>query len=452
METIAGLATGNTTAGISIIRVSGDKSLEIAKKLIHKELPWEPRQLYLTDVTDGNISDKSLVVYYKAPCSFTGEDVVEFQIHGGMALANAILTALLDRGARMCLPGEFSKRAFLNGRASLDALEGTVDIINAQSEAELKAGYNLLIGTLKNKTDAIQSKLTDTLAAIDVALDYPEEDIEYETTEHITNQIVEVQNEIQALVDSSKTGLLISNGINVAIVGKPNVGKSSLLNGLLSYERAIVTDVAGTTRDTLQETYVYEGIKVNLIDTAGIHESQDKVERIGIERSVQALNEAHLILLVIDSSRELNDEDYNIIDLCTKQTKQIIVAINKSDISKDTSKYVDKIKTLLPSAIILVTSAQDNDSIISIKKTIKSLCVNDDFNSNSLFITNTRHLTCLKSANQKLSEALAVIHDVSLDLVSIYLKDSWQDLGEITGKVITEEVLDTIFSKFCLGK
>ncbi len=452
METIAGLATGNTTAGISIIRVSGDNALNISKKLIPKNLEWTPRHMYLTDITNGVVADKGMVVYYKAPISFTGEDIVEFHLHGGMALANAILTSLLENGARLSEAGEFSKRAFLNGKTSLDSLEGTVDIINAQSEAELKAGYNLLIGTLRQKTEAIQSELTDILASIDVALDYPEEDIEYETTKQLTNKIMNVSNNIESLIKSSKTGLMITNGINVAIVGKPNVGKSSLLNALLSYERAIVTDIAGTTRDTLRETYVYDGIKVNLIDTAGIHESNDKVEQIGVKKSVEALDEAHIILLVVDTSRAFEAEDYNIIKMCASKQKPIIVALNKSDIDTFTKEHMKNIQELLPTAHILHTSVLDNESIVSLKKTIKSLSVNDDFNSNALFITNTRHLACLKSAFSKLQEALNAIDKVSLDCVSVHLKEAWENMGEITGKVITEEVIDAIFSKFCLGK
>ena len=449
MDTIVALATGNTTAGISIIRVSGDKALDISKKLIAKDRDFEPRHMYLCDITDGNIHDKGLVVYFKAPASFTGEDVVEFHLHGGMALSHAVLEALIQSGARLAEAGEFSKRAFLNGKTSLDALEGTVDLINAQSEAELKAGYNLLIGTLKDKTENIQSKLTDILAEIDVALDYPEEDIEYETTESIKNKITSVANDISKLIDTNKTGSIISSGINVAIVGKPNVGKSSLLNGLLAYDRAIVTDIAGTTRDILRESYVFEGVKVNLTDTAGIHESNDKVEKIGIERSIRAINEAHLILLVLDSSKALDAEDEQIINICAKESKPIIVAINKSDIKQ--INMINTVKSNLPNAHIIETSAHDQSALNNLKKLIKSLCVND-FDSNALFITNTRHLACLKSALDKLNEALANIDKVSLDCISVHLKDAWNNMGEITGKVITEEVLDTIFSKFCLGK
>ena len=449
MDTIVALATGNTTAGISIIRVSGDNALNISKKLIEKDNDFKPRYMYLCDITDGNIHDKCLVVYFKAPASFTGEDVVEFHLHGGLALTHAILNALINNGARLAEAGEFSKRAFLNGKTSLDALEGTVDLINAQSEAELKAGYNLLIGTLKDRTENIQSRLTDILAEIDVALDYPEEDIEYETTESIKNKITLVSNDISKLINTNKTGSIISSGINVAIVGKPNVGKSSLLNGLLSYDRAIVTDIAGTTRDVLRESYVFDGVRVNLTDTAGIHESNDTVEKIGIERSIRAINEAHLILIVLDSSKALDAEDEQIINICAKESKPIIVAINKSDIKQVDMNH--SIKSKLPNAHIVETSAHDQIALNNLKKLIKSLCIND-FDSNALFITNTRHLACLKSALDKLNEALENIDYVSLDCISVHLKDAWNNMGEITGKIITEEVLDTIFSKFCLGK
>ena len=449
MDTIVALATGNTTAGISIIRVSGENALDISKKLLTKDKVFVPRYMYLCEVTAGNIHDKGLVVYFKAPNSFTGEDVVEFHLHGGMALSHAVLEALIMSGARLAEAGEFSKRAFLNGKTSLDSLEGTIDLINAQSEAELKAGYNLLIGTLKDKTENIQSALTDILAEIDVALDYPDEDIEYETTESIKNKISLVAKDISALIDTSKTGSIISSGINVAIVGKPNVGKSSLLNGLLAYDRAIVTDIAGTTRDILRESYVFDSIRVNLTDTAGIHDSNDTVEKIGIERSIRAINEAHLLLLVLDSATPLDAEDERIISICAKESKPIIVALNKSDIKQ--FDMFDKISSLLPTAHIIETSAHDQTALNDLKRLIKSLCVND-FDANALFITNTRHLAFLQSALHKLALALDNIDIVSLDCISVHLKDAWNNMGEITGKVITEEVLDAIFSKFCLGK
>lgn len=455
ISTIVAIATGTVNAGISIIRLSGPKSLSIANKLTPKlDLNTvEPRKMYLTTVTYEDISDIGLVVYMKAPNTFTGEEVVEFHLHGGQVLANHIVTGLVENGATIAMPGEFSRRAFMNGKLSLDSAEGVIDMINANSKAEISAGYNLLSGSLKKTSDEIQAKLTDLIAEIEVALDYPEQDIEYATEEKLKQGVLNIQDKLTKLISSYKTGQIIKNGINVAIVGKPNVGKSSLLNSLLNYERAIVTEIAGTTRDTLEESYEYNGIRVNVVDTAGIRESEDSVEKIGIERSKSSINQAHVVMLVVDSKFELDRLDHTIIDLILKSEKPVIVVINKIDVSYSMAdKLKEEILNLIPNCNIILSSTLNKIGIEEIKQTIYSLSVTNDFNQNALFITNTRHLTALKDAYNSLESANTCIGTTSLDCVMLDIRDAWNSIALITGKSITEEVLDSIFSKFCLGK
>lgn len=455
ISTIVAIATGTVNAGISIIRLSGPKSLSIANKLTPKlDLNTvEPRKMYLTTITYEDISDIGLVVYMKAPNTFTGEEVVEFHLHGGQVLANHIVTGLVENGATIAMPGEFSRRAFMNGKLSLDSAEGVIDMINANSKAEISAGYNLLSGSLKKTSDEIQTQLTDLIAEIEVALDYPEQDIEYATEEKLKQGVLNIQDKLTKLISSYKTGQIIKNGINVAIVGKPNVGKSSLLNALLNYERAIVTEIAGTTRDTLEESYEYNGIRVNVVDTAGIRESEDSVEKIGIERSKSSINQAHVVMFVIDSKFELDRLDHTIIDLILKSEKPVIVVINKIDVSYSMAdKLKEEISSLIPDCNIVMSSTLNKIGIEEIKQTIYSLSVTNDFNQNALFITNTRHLTALKDAYNSLESANTCIGTTSLDCVMLDIRDAWNSIALITGKSITEEVLDSIFSKFCLGK
>lgn len=442
-KTIACISTPLGTGAISIIRVSGEKCLEIAKKVFfckNKEI-IQPRVLNLGDFIYGDIKDKCLMAFFKSPLSYTGEDMVEFQCHGGEFLAENILNSLLENGAVLAENGEFSKRAFLNGKLTLDKAEGIIDVINATSEAELKAGYKLLKGELKNKVIELQNKLTTSLAELEVTLDYPEYDDEKFAIIKVQKELKGVLTEVQNLLATVKTGKVIKNGINIAIVGKPNVGKSSLLNALIGEERAIVTSIAGTTRDTITETINFNGMKLNFVDTAGIRESEDFVERIGIERSRQSIKEADLVLVVLDNSEKLEKEDNSLLDLTSKLNR--ILVLNKSDLGKILAFGKEKVVNI---------SAIKKQNIEKIKQVIFDSVIDKKMDTSGLVLTNLRQINNLKNAKIAIEIAIEKCEFESADIVAFLLKNVWDEFGKITGETEVEAVIDEIFSKFCLGK
>ncbi len=443
-DTIVALATPLGNGGISIVRISGEKSFEIATSIFSaKDFDNQnvtPRKLYLGKIKDNSFKENCLAVYFKTPFSYTGEDVVEFQCHGGTFVCNKIIDKCLENGARLAMPGEFTKRSFINGKISLDGAEGVIDVINAQTESEARAGFDLVNGELYKTVKTIQKSLTNMLAEIEVSLDYPEHDIEYETAESINVRLIEIKDKLNKLLETSKQGKIIKEGVNVVILGKPNVGKSSLMNALLNYDRAIVTEVAGTTRDTLQESYVYKDMKVNITDTAGIHESEDIVEKIGIEKAKESINNADIILLVLDGSKELSKEDKENLELI--KGKRAFVIINKSDLEQ-------KIKLDFYTINI---SAKNKDGIESIKEKIYETVTKDCFVQSDIILTNKRHEMAVKDALNCIETAINNIFDISLDCVAVDIKMAWEKLGEITGETTGEDIIDAIFSKFCLGK
>lgn len=438
MKTIASISTPVGVGAISIVRMSGDNSLKVATKLFSCKEKVEPRKLYLGTFSYNEIKERCLMVYFKGPNSYTGEDMVEFQCHGGETLTNAVLKALLENGASLAENGEFTKRAFLNGKISLDGAEGVIDMINASSEAELKAGYNLLSGGLKEKIEEIQNKITDGISAIDMTLDYPEHDDEIKTLKKTDILLDEILEELNKLYSTEKYGKLVKSGINVAIVGKPNVGKSSLLNSLIGTNRAIVTEVAGTTRDTVTETIVVKGIKFNFIDTAGVRESNDIVEKIGIERSLEEIERADIILVVLDGSKELEEEDKKLLDL-TKNRLRLIL-INKTD--KELKLDLDGIKI----------SALKGENINKVKDEIFNIFECNKLSSSGVVLTNERHTEAIRNAIDFCNQAKDACLNQTVDIVSFLLKEIWNELGKITGVTETESIIDNIFSKFCLGK
>ena len=447
-KTICAISTPIGVGGISIIRLSGKDSLNIVNKILETPLiNPEPRKMQLKKITANNIKDNAMVVYFKAPFSFTGEDLVEIQCHGGVFLTNEILKALLNNGASLAENGEFTKRAFMNGKISLDKAEGVIDMINAESEEQLKAGYELLNGNLTKKITEMQNILTDILAETDVSIDYPENDIEYTTIEKFNQKTTDLLNEIINIKNTSDTGMIIKNGINIAILGSPNVGKSSLMNALLGYNRAIVTNIAGTTRDTLVESYIYNGIKVNLIDTAGIRESDNEVEKIGINLAKEKLKTADLVLFVLDSTRKISQEEINLFN--SFSTKKLIV-INKID-NKNADFNLNSLN--INSTKFIEISALENKNIDSLKQLIYDEIINKNIMGNSTIITNIRHKNALENAEKSLKDALQTLNSTqNLELFSIDLSNSYNYLGEITGTTSVENIIDRIFSKFCLGK
>lgn len=444
-DTICAISTPLGHGAISIVRMSGNKSLEIMKKIFSsKSFSYEnitPRMLYLGYLQlDKDVKEHCLAVYFKAPNSYTGEDMVEFQIHGGTLLTQKVIEKLLEKGAKNAQNGEFSKRAFENGKISLDMAESIIGEINAQSEGELKASLTIAEGRLSKKINQLQEDLTECLAEIEATLDYPEEDFEDLAKAKIFNVIKKTKENITKFIDNSKNARYLSQGINIAIVGSPNVGKSSTLNSLIGEDKAIVTDIEGTTRDSLTESIEFEGIKLNFIDTAGIRDSQDKVEKLGIEKSKSYIQSADIILFLLDGSRELGNYDKMLKDIL-REKRNVITIINKSDLPRKLEKQPNEIEI----------SALKEKNIEEIKRKIKKMVINEDIDYNQTIITTNRQLENLMQCNN-------ICHEIeqnkfaSMDIVAMLIKKLWNELGKITGKCENEDIIDLIFSKFCLGK
>lgn len=445
-DTIVAISTGSTSGAISIVRLSGDNSINIADKIFvstkkQKPSAFTPRMLELGTITTKNFKEQAMCVVFVAPFSYTGENIVEIQCHGGLKIAQGIIEECLTLGARLATNGEFTKRAFVNGKMSLASAEGVMDIINAESDAQVRAGYDLLSGTLSKSAQQFQDELTDVLSEIEVSFDYPEEEIEYITKVGVESRLKQMSSALDKIIQTADTGKLISSGIKVLIVGKPNVGKSSLLNALLDRERAIVTDVPGTTRDTVEDSFSINGIKIKIIDTAGIHDTVDFVEKIGVEKSKQLINSADIILFVTDSSRGENEEDSHIFELI--KNKPFIKIANKADISSLSKTASDK---------TIVVSSVTGQGIAELKNKIYDHFAKDSVVESGVIVTNARHLQALKNAKISIDNALDSINNQTLDLVSIDLKLAYSALGEITGNTTGEDIIDAIFSKFCLGK
>lgn len=448
-DTICAISTPIGTGGISIVRMSGSNALNIAFKIFSSkkvnEESIKPRYFYLGNIHTPDVNEKCMMVYFKAPYSYTGEDLVEFQCHGGVLVTQKVLQTLIESGARIAQGGEFTKRAFVNGKLSLDEAEGVIDVINAESESELKASYGLLKGNLHKEVEKLQNIITDILSEINVTFDFPENDDEEVTSTDVLEKLTSAQKTLDHIIKTSTTGLKLKTGTKVVIVGKPNVGKSSVMNAMLGTDRAIVTSIQGTTRDVLEETYIYKGVKFNLVDTAGLHDSNDLVESIGINKAKEILKNADIVLFVVDGSQELDNFDKDIIKLLND--KKVIVIVNKCDLKQ-------KINTnILPYAEHMECSALENKGITEIKDKIYNMVIDEKVLSQNVIITNIRHAEALSKSNEII---LKVIKDLqagaNLELVSLNLQSAWETLGLITGVSGTEEIIANIFSKFCVGK
>ncbi len=441
-ENIAAIATGLVPAGVAVIRISGDSPLEIANKVFKPSgkkgvLDFEPYKMYVGEIIAQDFTDFGMCVYFKAPKSFTGEDVVELHTHGGLAITQGVLSAVLKAGARMATKGEFTKRAFINGKMSLASCEGLIDMINSESVSGVKAGYSLYREKLTNVVISLQNNLTDSLAEIDADMDFPEEDLEQMSTERVKECLENSIDKLTELLNGYRVGRTLISGVKVGIVGKPNTGKSSLLNALLNYDKAIVSDVAGTTRDIVEGSIDINGVRFNFFDTAGIRETDGDIEKIGVELSKKIVEQSDIIMFVLDAS-ELNELDEQIYNLV--KDKQPIVVVNKLDksdykdaradiyISAKTSKNVDKLKELL-----------FNRAVPQVDLAGEYLC-------------EERHFEALSRAKQKLIVALNGLGITPLELVAMDIKDGWDALGEISGKTASEEIINNIFAKFCVGK
>ena len=401
-------------------------------------------------VDNNEIIDEVLVTYFKKPKSYTTEDMCEINTHGGNIVTRKILELCLKNGANLAEPGEFTKRAFLNGRIDLLQAESVIDVINAKSEREAKTGIKQLEGILSKKINEIKQEILDVMVNVDVSIDYPEYDVEEVTYQEISNMLTSVKEKLEKLEKSFDNGKLIKEGIKTAIIGKPNAGKSSLLNAILKEDRAIVTEYEGTTRDTIEEFVNIEGIPLKLIDTAGIRNAKDEVEKIGIAKSREIAKEADLIIAIFDSTKELSPEDLEILNLI--KGKKSIVILNKIDLNAILSENDDRFTNV--SDNILKLSALNGEGLEKLYKTISKMFSLNEINlDNEIVITNLRHKNLISKAliNVKKSEE-AIEQNMPVDIIAIFIKDILEDLGNITGDVVTDDIINEIFSKFCLGK
>lgn len=401
-------------------------------------------------VDNNEIIDEVLVTYFKKPKSYTTEDMCEINTHGGNIVTRKILELCLKNGANLAEPGEFTKRAFLNGRIDLLQAESVIDVINAKSEREAKTGIKQLEGILSKKINEIKQEILDVMVNVDVSIDYPEYDVEEVTYQEISNMLTSVKEKLEKLEKSFDNGKLIKEGIKTAIIGKPNAGKSSLLNAILKEDRAIVTEYEGTTRDTIEEFVNIEGIPLKLIDTAGIRNAKDEVEKIGIAKSREIAKEADLIIAIFDSTKELSSEDLEILNLI--KGKKSIVILNKIDLNAILNENDDRFTNV--SDNILKLSALNGEGLEKLYETISKMFSLNEINlDNEIVITNLRHKNLISKAliNVKKSEE-AIEQNMPVDIIAIFIKDILEDLGNITGDVVTDDIINEIFSKFCLGK
>ena len=445
-DTIVAISTALGEGAISIIRVSGDDAIKIVNGIFKgKDLSKVDSHTinYGHIIYKDEIIDEVLVSVMKSPKTYTKEDVIEINTHGSIAVVNKIMEILLLSGCRLAEPGEFTKRAFLNGRIDLTEAEGVMDLINSETELTRKMAVNELSGKVSKLITDLREKIVALISNIEVNIDYPEyEDIEVVTIDKIKKEVKEMKEELTKILKLSEDGKILKDGIKTVILGKPNVGKSSLLNALLEEDKAIVTDVKGTTRDIVEGSIIVGGVKLNLIDTAGVRKSSDVVEKIGIEKSLSLIDEAELILLVLDSSEELTEEDKFLLDK-TKDKKRIVI-MNKDDLENNNKYNEDVIRI----------SAKTNQGIDLVKDKIKELFnANAFLNKNLTYFTNVRQITLLKQAIVSLNDAYqGVLNNSEIDMIEIDLKLAWESLGDIIGANYTEELIDNLFSRFCLGK
>lgn len=453
-DTIAAVSTPPGEGAISIVRLSGDKSIEIANQVFKgKNLAQvDSHTINYGHIIDAEQTvDEVMVSVMRAPKTFTMEDVVEINTHGGIVATNEVLQLLIGQGARLAEPGEFTKRAYLNGRIDLTQAESVMDVIRAKTDKAMQVAVNQLEGSLSKLIRTLRQEILDVLANVEVNIDYPEYDTDELTTKMLLEKAEQVKLQINGLLKTAQNGEILREGLATAIVGKPNVGKSSILNTLLDEDRAIVTDVAGTTRDVIEQFVNLDGIPLRLIDTAGIRETEDKVEKIGVDRSKNAIGTADLIVLVLDGSRQLVQEDTELLEL-TKDKKRIII-INKNDLTSEFNND-DLSSYITDSDVLISTSAVTNDGIDEIKNAVKNLfMLGIEDSRNDILVTNARQAGLLRQARTSLEEVInGIKNDMPIDLVQIDMTDSWEKLGEITGDSYPDELITQLFSQFCLGK
>jgi tRNA modification GTPase len=457
-DTIAAISTPPGEGGIGIVRLSGDEALEIAEKVYQlgdKQLSDQPSHtIHYGNVyhpkTDEKI-DEVMVTIMKAPKTYTREDIVEINTHGGVLVTNKVLQVVLGAGARLAEPGEFTKRAFLNGRIDLSQAEAVMDVIRAKTDSAMHNAISQLDGNLSELIQEIRQDILNTLAQVEVNIDYPEyDDVEEMTSKLLKEKAIDVKAQVERILETAQQGKILRDGLATAIIGRPNVGKSSLLNAFARQDKAIVTSIAGTTRDVIEEFVNVKGVPLRLIDTAGIRETEDEVERIGVTRSKKEIEEAELVLLVFDQSQKLTDEDFEMLRL-TKNKERLII-LNKMDLNQalDVERLLEKVD---PNTVISV-SITENTGINEVENQIVDLFFEGKTGEkDATYISNIRHISLLEQAIEALDEVINGIDlGMPVDLVQIDLTRAWDALGEVTGDAVQDELITQLFSQFCLGK
>ena len=436
--------------------MSGEKCFDVLNKIFKPKKQESVENIkgytikYGHIVENEKIIDEVLVSYFKAPRSYTTENMCEINTHGGNIVIRKILDLCLKNGANLAEPGEFTKRAFLNGRIDLLQAESVIDVINAKSEKEAKTGIKQLEGVLSRKIKEIKQEILDVMVNVDVSIDYPEYDVEDVTNSQISSMLDSVQNKLEILEKSFDNGKLIKEGIKTAIIGKPNAGKSSLLNAILKEDRAIVTEYEGTTRDTIEEFVNIEGVPLKLIDTAGIRDAKDEVEKIGIKKSKEIANDADLVIAIFDSSKELTIEDEEILNII--KNKKSIILLNKADLNSVLTENDAKFKEITENVIKI--SALNGVGLEKLYNLISKMFSLEEINvDNDVIVTNLRHKNLISKAIENVKKAKNTVQEnMPIDIIAIFIKDILEDLGNITGEVVTDDIINEIFSKFCLGK
>lgn len=444
-DTIAAISTALGVGAISIIRVSGPESVNIVNKIFDKDLTIaKSHTIHYGHIIDQNkIIDEVLISIMLAPKTFTKEDIIEINCHGGISTTNKVLELLLTNGARLAEPGEFTKRAFLNGRIDLTEAEGVMNLIEAKSDISRQLSINQLTGSVSNLIEDLRSDLVSIISNIEVNIDYPEyDDIEVLTNEKITPSIKKLLSKITNILNKSTDGKIIKDGINIGIIGRPNVGKSSLLNALLEEQKAIVTDIEGTTRDIVEGRFVLNGIVCNIIDTAGIRKTDNLVEQIGVAKSYEIIDSSDLVIYLLNNNEPLTKEDQDLLDKI--KSKKHIIVINKIDLSTN---------LVINDSSVIKMSLKKNIGLDELKQSIIKLFNLEEITTNDpTYLTSARSIALLKQAKSTIEESLNKISTYPIDIVELDLKEAWSLLGEIIGKTYKEELIDEMFSRFCLGK
>ena len=458
MSTIAAISTAPGTGGIGIIRISGEECFKILDKIFIQKNKQNIEEIKGYTMKYGKIInpktnetiDEVLVSYFKSPNSYTKENMCEINSHGGIIVMREILELCLEHGAEMAEPGEFTKRAFLNGRIDLSQAEAIIDIINSKTEKESKASVNQLGGFLSNKIQNIRKDILDVMVDIEASIDYPEYDIEEVTNKKIYNMLKLVINKLNDLEKNFYNGKILKEGIQTAIIGKPNSGKSSLLNAILREERAIVTEYEGTTRDTIEEFIDIDGVPLKIIDTAGIRNAQDEVEKIGIEKAKEIAKNADLIIAIFDSTKELDLEDEKILEII--KNKKSIIVLNKIDLQEKDIVIDNRIKKL--NKTIIKISALKKQGIEKLNEEISKMFKLNEINTDGeILVTNVRHRDLIIKAKENTNKAIEELEkNMPIDIIAVYIKEILENLGNITGEDVSENIINEIFAKFCLGK